>query len=108
MIMTFKSSRRLFKTISLRLAMSRSVLVLLSWASSTMIHLYSDRLLSSTIWARSIPSVIYTRRVPFPVLFSNRMLYPTFWPIFTPSSHATRCAIALAARRRGCVQATRP
>jgi hypothetical protein len=85
-----------------------SVAILLSWASSKMIHEYW--LMSGSISASrsSRPSVMYLIFVSGPVQSSNRIEYPTSSPRRQPTSSATRLATDVAATRRGWVHPILP
>ena len=74
-----------------------------SCASSTIITAYDARSGSPRNSLRSMPSVMYFSLVFSDVQSSNRMLYPTSFPSFTPASSATRAETDIAATRRGCV-----
>ena len=80
-----------------------SVCSVRSCASSTIITAYDARSGSPKNSRSSMPSVMYFSLVFSDVQSSNRMLYPTSFPSFTPASSATRAETDIAATRRGCV-----
>ena len=84
------------------------MLILLSCASSRMMHEYWLMSGSMSASRRSSPSVMYLIFVSGPVQSSNRIEYPTSSPSRHPTSSATRLATDVAATRRGCVQPILP
>ncbi len=101
--MSFKSD--LCFSVSFMSPKSTSVLIFLSWASSSIITEYYFKQESSRHSLNIIPSVIYFIIVFYDVKSSNLIWYPTSLPSFTPISSLTLFATEIAATLLGCVHA---
>uniref|UniRef100_A0A0A9GHH7 Uncharacterized protein n=1 Tax=Arundo donax TaxID=35708 RepID=A0A0A9GHH7_ARUDO len=91
-----RRGRRSFRTIS-----RKSSFMPRSWISSTITWVTPFKLLSRSNLRNRTPVVQKRRRVSLPFIPSNRTLYPTDSPIFSPLSAATLSETAIADIRLG-------